>query len=117
MPEIVVWGIPTCQSTRKALRFIERLAPRAPVFRNLREVPPTKTMLKDVLKKYGGKKVFNISGQAYREGGYKDRVSSMSGAQIIDALLADPMLLKRPVVISTKGLVVGFDENDIRALL
>ena len=41
----------------------------------------------------------------------------MNPEQIIDALLADPMLIKRPIVRSGKGVAVGFNEEVLLRLL
>lgn len=116
-PSTQVWGIPTCGTTRKALKYLEaRKVPH--VFKNYREVHPTKKLLQDAMKSVSDpRKLFNTSGGSYRDGGYKEKASRMDGAQIIEALLADPMLIKRPIVRSPKGIVVGYDEAKIAAII
>jgi arsenate reductase (glutaredoxin) len=117
-PHIIeVWGIPTCGTTRKALKYLEtRKIPH--VFKNYREIRPTRQLLHEAMRVVSDpRKMFNTSGGSYRDGGYKEKAATMTPAQIIDALLADPMLIKRPIVTSPKGIVVGYDEAAIGAIL
>jgi arsenate reductase len=60
--------------------------------------------------------LFNVSGESYRKGGFKDRLPGMTNAQKLAALAADGKLIKRPLlVIETKGaeaaVLVGFKEE------
>ena len=114
---VEVWGIPTCGTTRKALKHLE--AKKLPhIFRNYREVRPSKKLLLDAMKSVSDpRKMFNTSGGSYRDGGYKDKAAAMTPAQIIDALLADPMLIRRPIVKTPKGIVVGYDEGALSHIL
>jgi arsenate reductase (glutaredoxin) len=114
---IEVWGIPTCGTTKKALRFLEtKQLPH--VFRNYRDVRPTKALLVAAMNSLPDpRRMFNTSGGSYRDGGFKDKAASMTPAQIIDALLADPMLIKRPIVKTPNGIAVGYDEPAIDAIL
>lgn len=112
-----VWGIPTCGTTRKALKYLEaRKVPH--VFKNYRETAPSAKLLKDAMRAVDvPRKLFNTTGGSYRDGGYKDRAASMTARQIIEALLADPMLIKRPIVKSPKGIVVGYSEAGMNSIL
>lgn len=66
---------------------------------------------------------FNVSGQSYRAGGFKDRVGSMSDAEKLAALAADGKLVKRPLlaVYDAKGklerVLVGLREEAWREAL
>jgi arsenate reductase (glutaredoxin) len=114
---IEVWGIPTCGTTRTALKYLEvKKIPH--VFKNYREVRPTKALLKEASSTVAEpKKLFNTSGGSYREGGWKEKADGMSLNEITNALLTDPMLIKRPIVKSPKGIVVGYDETKLSAIL
>jgi arsenate reductase (glutaredoxin) len=114
---VEVWGIPTCGTTRKALKYLE--ARRVPhVFKNYREVRPTRKLLQDAMNAAADpRKLFNTAGASYRDGGYREKAAAMSKAEILDSLLADPMLIKRPIVRTPKGIVVGFVEEKLLAVL
>jgi len=114
---IEVWGIPTCDTVNKTLKYLEAKK-TAYVFKNFRETPPSKALLQSAMKSVDApKKMFNTSGKAYRAGGYNEQAETMTKEEIVAALLADPMLIKRPIVRATKGMLVGFDEKKLDALL
>lgn len=113
---IDVWGILTCNSTRKALKLFESKKV-AHTFKDLRESAPPKTLLREALKSVDApKQLFNRSGKAYQEGQYKDKVDSMTKEQIVDEMVANPMLIKRPLVKGPGGVAVGFDEDTLASI-
>lgn len=57
-------------------------------------------------------KLFNTSGQLYRQMGLKDRVKVEDAESLLDLLATDGMLVKRPVLVSDKGILFGFKEAD-----
>lgn len=58
------------------------------------------------------RKFFNTSGQLYREMKLKDRLSDMSEDEQYRLLASDGMLVKRPIVVSDKGILIGFKETE-----
>ncbi|MBW2377536.1 MAG: arsenate reductase family protein, partial [Deltaproteobacteria bacterium] len=62
-------------------------------------------------------KLFNTSGQSYRNGGFKEKLKTMSDAQAFGALAADGKLIKRPLVIGDAFALVGFREDEWREAL
>jgi arsenate reductase len=79
--------------------------------------PPSRAELARALKLAGVpvKKLFNTSGQSYREGGFGARLASMSESAALDALARDGKLIKRPLVLGRDFALVGFDERAYRA--
>ena len=82
------------------------------VTRPIKEENPTA----DELKSWHGqsalplKRFFNTSGLLYKEMGLKDRLSSMSEEEQFALLATDGMLVKRPILVSEKGVCPGFKE-------
>ncbi len=113
---MTVYGLKTCATTKKAVKFYEGLnVPSA--LKDYKEVPPSKALLAEALKKVGSPaKLFNTSGASYKEGGFKTKVATMKKDEVIAAMIADPMLIKRPIVKAKKGIVVGFDEAALKDL-
>lgn len=66
------------------------------------------------MKKSGkdARKFFNTSGQIYRSMGLKDKLLDMSGQEMIDLLATDGMLVKRPLLITERDVLVGFKEAE-----
>ncbi len=56
------------------------------------------------------KKWFNTSGIKYRELNLKERLLFMSDEEKMKLLASDGMLIRRPLLISDKGICIGFKE-------
>jgi arsenate reductase len=77
----------------------------------IREQPPSLSELRQMLDAYQGevRKLFNTSGQDYRQGGYKDKLNQLTSEQALAALAENGNLIKRPFVISGSVALVGFN--------
>lgn len=58
------------------------------------------------------KKWFNTSGLKYRELNLKEKLADMKDKEKIELLASDGMLIKRPLLISSKGIFIGFREEE-----
>ena len=87
--------------------------------RNIVEQTPTEDELKKwiINSKKDIKKFFNTSGLKYKELKLKERLPEMEDEEKIKLLSSDGMLIKRPLVISKKGILVGFKEDEWKELL
>lgn len=113
-----IYGYDKCGTCRKAYKWLEE---QSIPFEKLaiREIPPNREELASMLDAYKGdiKKLFNTSGQDYRNGGWKDKITSMSTDELLDALAAKGNLIKRPFVIyNGKASSVGFKDDTWRDL-
>jgi arsenate reductase len=107
---LVVYQYPKCSSCRNALRWLESHGIQ---YRSIDivESPPTASVLAQVLDstQLPIAKLFNTSGQAYREGNYKERLKTASRAEALAELASNGKLIKRPLVLSPEITIVGFD--------
>ena len=62
------------------------------------------------------KALFNTSGQSYRKGDFKSRLPDMSLDEMLSALAADGKLIKRPLLVSETGALIGFKEAEWAAM-
>jgi arsenate reductase len=78
------------------------------------EEPPTLAELKDMLTHQKGeiKKLFNTSGQLYRELGVSEKLPKMSETEALKLLSKHGKLVKRPFVLTDKDGLVGFKEEE-----
>ena len=78
-----------------------------------------KKELTDWLERSGQdiKKWFNTSGLKYKEQNLKEKLSNMSDKEKIELLASDGMLIKRPIIISDKGIFTGFKEEIWKILI
>ena len=63
------------------------------------------------------RRFFNTSGMRYRELELAKRLPEMDEAEQIALLSTDGMLVKRPLLITEKGVLAGFREQEWGALL
>ena len=102
-----------CGTCRNALKFLAvRGISAQPI--PIRERPPSKGELKRMLQIYEGdvRKLFNTSGQDYKALNLKDKLPTMSVDQAIDLLSKNGNLVKRPFLLTERGGIVGFKEEE-----
>ena len=118
MSKFKVYSYAKCSTCKKALSFIDKKKLKAEVI-DIKEQGPTKAELELMLENYDGelKKLFNTSGLQYRENNIKDKLPTMTKAQALTMLSKNGMLVKRPFVLKGKKGVVGFKEDQWKALL
>jgi arsenate reductase len=100
-----------CQTCKKALAWLAKHDIDADV-RPIVDSPPTAEELASWIPKSGKpiRKWLNTSGQSYRAKG-KATIDAAKDEQIVRWLTQDGKLVKRPVVVAGKHVLVGFDEK------
>jgi arsenate reductase len=109
---LTVYHYASCSTCRKALKWLaENKISYQPVA--IVDKPPSKSELGSAIKRSGLplRSFFNTSGESYRNGGFKDRLPTMSESEAIAALAADGKLIKRPLLIGDDQVLVGFAEQ------
>lgn len=108
---------PKCSTCRKAAAVLRALDVEFESI-DLVETPPSVETLRTIHERSGLniRKLFNVSGQSYRAGGFRDRLPSMSVDEALEALAADGKLIKRPILVAGDRVIVGFDEAAYREL-
>ena len=105
-----VWAYDGCGTCKKAIAWL-RSNDVAHEVRPIVTDPPSRAELEALWKRSGLplKRLFNTNGQSYRNGGFREKLPTMSDAQALDALAADGKLIKRPLVDAGSTVLVGFD--------
>lgn len=105
---VLVLAYSGCETCRKAIKWLDakRIAHR---LRPIVEEPPTVSELKAWISAsgVGVRKWLNTSGLSYRALG-KAKIDAASDAEIVEWLAADGKLVKRPVLVKGKTVLVGF---------
>ncbi len=113
MEKVKFINYPKCSTCVKARKWLEENNIN---FENIDIVlnTPTEKELKSYFEKSGKeiKKFFNTSGMVYREMSLKDKVPKMTNEECIKLLSSNGMLIKRPLVVSKKGILIGFKEAE-----
>ena len=107
-----------CSTCRKAQKFLEENGVDFDT-KAIVETPPTKAELKKMASYLdgGARKLFNVSGQVYREMKLKDKLDDMSESEMIGLLAENGKLIKRPFLMLKNQGTVGFKEDAWRGLL
>ena len=104
---------PKCSTCQKAKKWLETNQVEFED-RHIVEQNPTEEELTEWYKKSGLplKKLFNTSGQLYRQMALKDKLPEMSEKEQLELLATNGMLVKRPVVVGEDLVFFGFKEAD-----
>jgi arsenate reductase len=110
---ITVYQYPKCSTCRKALKWLESKKIAFDKI-DISTAPPTKAQLAAAQKAAGVpvKKMFNTSGESYRNGGFKEKLETMSDADAFAELAKDGKLIKRPLVVGDRLALFGFNEAE-----
>jgi arsenate reductase len=111
MKKVRIYEYAKCSTCRKALSFLDNHKipyDKVPIV----DTPPTKTELIKMLAIQGGniKKLFNTSGELYREMKIGAKINSMSESDAIELLASNGKLIRRPFVLWADDGLVGFKE-------
>lgn len=104
---------PGCSTCKKALSFLSEKKIDVEII-DIREHPPTVEELSKALMQYDRdiKRLFNTSGQSYREKNIKELLPTLTEEERIAKLAEDGMLVKRPFFIYKNKIRLGFKEKE-----
>lgn len=113
MKELLFVCYPRCTTCKKAEQWLAEKEIAIKV-RDIKEDNPTEKELRKWHKNSGLplKRFFNTSGVKYKELGLKDKLPSMSEDEQYALLATDGMLVKRPLLVGNKKVLVGFKEKE-----
>lgn len=110
MTEISLIGLKTCDRCRAARKALES-AGRVVAFRDVRDQPPTREEIATWLEAFG-EALVNRKSTTWRMLSQDDRT-----LPAVDLLLANPTLMKRPVILAGGALHLGWGDDSQAALL
>lgn len=112
MKNLFIW-YPKCSTCQKAKKWLETNNISF-VERHIVEETPSKEELEKWIEQSGLeiKKFFNTSGLKYKELNLKEKLPNMSDTEKIELLASNGMLIKRPLLINDKVILVGFKEKE-----
>jgi Spx/MgsR family transcriptional regulator len=110
--KIRVYEYEGCSTCRKALKFLDARGvdyEAVPIVKS----PPSPAELKLMLSRVGDlRRLFNVSGQLYRELGVSEKLKTMTQAQALELLSRHGKLVKRPFVLLEDRGLLGFNEDE-----
>ncbi len=112
---ITLYGIPNCDSIKKAKRWLEN-AGLEYRFHNYRSDGLTQEMLEQWVTELGFEALLNRRGTTWRKLGEAEK-SGINAERAIELMLAQPALIKRPLLDTGKEKLLGFSQESFSALL
>ena len=102
-----------CSTCKDALAFLKKNKIEAEV-KEITETPPSIQELHTMLERVNGnlKKLFNTSGQLYRELKLNEKLADMPLESSLKLLSENGMLVKRPFLIGKNFGFLGFKEDE-----
>ncbi len=118
MPEsrpVTIHGIRNCDTMKKARAWLEA-AGIEHRFRDYKAEPPTRSELEGWAAKAGWEALLNRAGTTFRKLPEAER-EGIDQKRAIALMLAQPSVIKRPVLEAGDRLLVGFKEDRWRTLV
>ncbi|MDK6804337.1 ArsC/Spx/MgsR family protein [Aerococcus sp. UMB7834] len=112
MNALDLYGLKKCSTCQKVSKQLEA-AGYDINWIDIRQTPPQAELIRAAVDQVWPdvKKLFNSSGQAYRQSGLKDKIPDMSKEDIVTTLAKDGMLIKRPFLTDGDHVSAGSREQ------
>jgi len=104
---------PKCGTCQKAEKWLKANGIEY-TYRPIKEQNPTLAELNQWIPKSGlpVSKFFNTSGLLYKEFNMKDKVKTLSEAELVNILSENGLIVKRPILVVGDKVLVGFKEEE-----
>ncbi len=114
--DVIIYHNPDCGTSRNTLAMIRNAGVEPHVIEYLK-TPPSREMLTRLIARMGisVRELLREKGTPYAELGLGD--PALSDAQLLDAMMAHPILINRPIVVSPKGVRLCRPSEDVLDLL
>lgn len=115
MSQITIWHNPRCSKSRAGMALLEDMGVEAVVYKYL-DTPPSKEELSTLLSQLGitPRELMRTKEDIYKELNLKDEESD---AKLIEAMVENPKLIERPVVVYGDKAVIGRPMENVQELL
>ncbi|MBL7702251.1 MAG: Spx/MgsR family RNA polymerase-binding regulatory protein [Ferruginibacter sp.] len=115
MEKIKVYGIPNCDTTKKALNLLKENK-TAFDFHDYKQGGISRVKLEQWCKAAGLEAIFNKRSTTWRELGDAEQKKVTDQASAIDTMIKHNSIIKRPIIEAGNKLIVGFDKEDINKI-
>jgi arsenate reductase len=101
--DIIIYHNPECGTSRNALAMIRNAGVEPHVVEYLK-TPPSRTMIEELIARAGitARDLLREKGTPYAELGLSD--TTLSEDALVDSMMAHPILINRPIVVSPLGV-------------
>ena len=101
--DVIIYHNPDCGTSRNTLGLIRNASIEPHVIEYLK-TPPTRALLKQLIDRMGMpvRRALREKGAPFRELGLSD--PTLTDDQLLDAMMAHPILINRPIVVTPMGV-------------
>lgn len=101
--DVIIYHNPQCGTSRNALGLIRNAGIEPHIVEYLK-TPPTRLLLRQMIERMGAgvRQVIREKGTPFEELGLGD--PSLSDDRLLDAMMAHPILINRPIVVTPLGV-------------
>jgi arsenate reductase len=114
--DVIIYHNPDCGTSRNTLALIRNAGVEPHVIEYLK-TPPTRLLLEQLIRRMDVpvRAVIREKGTPYADLGLDDL--SLSDKQLLDAMVAHPILINRPIVVTPKGVRLCRPSEEVLDLL
>jgi arsenate reductase len=114
--EIIIYHNPRCSKSRQTLALLEENGIQ-PVIIDYLQTPPTHQQLDSILRglEMQPRELMRKGETQYKELSLADE--SLSRDQLIDAMVQNPKLIERPIVVAGDEIVIGRPPENVLTIL
>ncbi len=114
--DVIIYHNPDCGTSRNTLGLIRNTGVEPHVIEYLK-TPPSRTLLEQLIVRMGisVRALLREKGTPYAELGLSD--PALSDTQLIDAMMAHPILINRPIVVTPEGVRLCRPSEEVLDLL
>jgi len=112
MAVIILYGIPNCDTTRKALTWLKKKN-IAFSFHDYKQQGISKQKLEEWCDKLGWETIFNKRSTTWRELSEAEQKKVINQNEAIKLMMGNNSIIKRPVIEFDDKLIIGFNETEI----
>lgn len=112
---LTVFGIPNCDTVKKAQRWLEQQGIDYQ-FHDFRRDGIDKALVQTWLKQVDWSDLLNQRSRTWRELG-DDLKQNLSKDKAIKLMIDNPTIIKRPVIVTGKVCMIGFNKDEYQSQL
>ncbi|WP_114945265.1 arsenate reductase (glutaredoxin) [Microvirga calopogonii] len=114
--DVIIYHNPDCGTSRNTLALIRNAGIEPHIIEYLK-TPPTRLLLRQLVDRMGVpvRDVIREKGTPYKELGLDD--PALTDDQLLDAMMAHPVLINRPIVVTPKGVRLCRPSEEVLDLL
>ena len=111
-----VYGIKNCSTVKKALNWLDQHN-KAYRFHDYKKTPATQEQLQRWAQEVSWERLLNKRGTTWRRLSTEQQEAVVDSASAIAVLRENNSMIKRPLIESPNGILLGFDDQEYQSKL